>query len=71
MDVTNLRAVGVRRSILKLFLKPMFILYKILNKKSSTNFDVLLTVHLSMFNQFDAQNLFHNKFYFMPLSLNS
>jgi len=34
-------------------------------------FDVLLTVHLSIFisvfNQLDAQNLFHNKFYFMPL----
>jgi len=36
-----------------------------------SNFDVLLTVHLSIFisvfNQLDAQNLFHNKFYFMPL----
>jgi len=34
-------------------------------------FGVLLTVHLnifiSVFNQLDAQNLFHNKFYFMPL----
>ena len=34
-------------------------------------FDVLLTVHLSefisVFNQLDAHNLFHNKFYFMPL----
>ena len=34
-------------------------------------FDVLLTVHpsifISVFNQLDAQNLFHNKFYFMPL----
>ena len=34
-------------------------------------FDILLTVHLStflsLFNQLDAQNLFHNKFYFMPL----
>ena len=33
----------------------------------STNFDVLLTVHLSifisLFNQLDAQNLFHNKFF--------
>jgi len=31
------------------------------------NVDVLLTVHLSIFisvfNQLDAQNLFHNKFY--------
>jgi len=38
-------------------------------------FDVLLTVHLStfisVFNQFDAQNLFHNKFYFIPLHVSS
>ena len=38
-------------------------------------FDVLLTVQLSifisLFNQFDAQNLFHNKFYFMPLHVSS
>jgi len=37
--------------------------------------DVLLTVRLSIFisvfNQFDAQNLFHNKFYFMPLHVSS
>jgi len=36
---------------------------------------VLLTVHLSIFisvfNQLDAQNLFHNKFYFMPLHVSS
>ena len=39
-------------------------------KKSGINLDVLLTVHLStfisVFNQLDAQNLFHSKFYFMP-----
>jgi len=39
------------------------------------NFDVLLTVHLSIFisgfNQIDAQNLFHNKCYFMPLHVSS
>ena len=38
-------------------------------------FDVLLTVHLSIFisvfNQLDVQNLFHNKFYFMPLHVSS
>ena len=38
-------------------------------------FDVLLTVHLSIFisvfNQLDAQNVFHNKFYFMPLHISS
>jgi len=38
-------------------------------------FDVLLTVHLSIFisvfNQFDAQNLFHSKLYFMPLHVSS
>jgi len=44
-------------------------------KNDSPNFDVLLTVHLSIFisvfNQLDAQNLFHNKFYFMPLHVSS
>jgi len=39
------------------------------------SFDVLLTLHLSIlssvFNQLDAQNLFHNKFYFMPLHVSS
>jgi hypothetical protein len=38
-------------------------------------FDVLLTVHfstfISVFNQLDAQNLFYNKFYFMPLHVSS
>ena len=37
--------------------------------------DILLTVHLSIFisvfNQLDAQNLFHNKFHFMPLHVSS
>jgi len=35
----------------------------------------LLTVHrsifISVFNQIDAQNLFHNKFYFLPLHVSS
>jgi len=40
------------------------------------SFDVLLTVlHLSIFisvfNQLDAQNLFQNNFYFMPLYVSS
>jgi len=39
------------------------------------NIDVLLTVHLSIFisvfNQLDAQNLFHNKFYLMTLHVSS
>jgi len=26
---------------------------------------------ISVFNQLDAQNLFHNKFYFMPLQVSS
>jgi len=38
-------------------------------------FDVLLTVHLSIFisvfNQLDAQNLFHNKFYFITLHVSN
>jgi len=39
------------------------------------SFNVLLTVHLSIFisvfNQLDAQNLFHNEFYFVPLHVSS
>jgi hypothetical protein len=38
-------------------------------------FEVLLTVHLStfisVFNQLHAQNLFHNKFYFISLHVSS
>ena len=30
-----------------------------------------LSVFISVFNQLDAQNLFHNKFYFMPLHVSS
>jgi len=41
------------------------------NETSIWIFDVLLTMHLSIFisafNQHDAQNCFHNKLYFMPL----
>jgi len=44
-------------------------------KQFWTFFDVLLTVHLSifisLFNQLDAQHLFHSKFYFMPLHVSS
>ena len=40
-----------------------------------TNFDVLLKVHfsifISVFNQLDEQNLFHNKFYFVPLHVSN
>jgi len=53
-------------------------LMHILLSHNDTNirfFDVLLTVHLSIFisvfKQLDAQNLFHNKFYFMPLHVSS
>ena len=38
-------------------------------------FEVLLTVHISIFisvfNQLDAKNVFHNKFYFVPLHVSS
>jgi len=44
-------------------------------KSSKSFFTIFLTVHLSIFtsvfNQPDAQNLFHNKFYFMPLHVSS
>jgi len=32
---------------------------------------VLLSIFISIFSQTDAQNLFHNKFYFMPLPVSS
>jgi len=32
---------------------------------------VHLSIFISVFNQTDAQNLFHNKFYFMPLHVSS
>jgi len=48
---------------------------KILLTLSLFLFDILVTVHLSIFisviNQLDAQNLFQNKFYFMPLHVSS
>jgi len=31
----------------------------------------MIIVIISVFNQFDAQNLFHNKFHFMPLHVSS
>jgi len=48
---------------------------KIISFSNIVRFDVLLTVHLSIFisvfNQIDAQNLYHNKFCFMPLHVSS
>ena len=45
--------------------------FEYLRRATVIFFDVLLSVHLSIFiskfNQLDTQNLFHNKFYFMPL----
>ena len=44
-------------------------------RNTTWNIDILLTVRLSVFisviNQFDAQNLFQNKFYFMPVHVSS
>jgi len=51
-----------------------FSVIDLFSENTHSNFDVLLTVHLkfiSVFNQLDAQNLFHNKFYFMPLRVSS
>jgi len=43
-----------------------YVIHNYMTHKTRTNFDVLLTVHLSIFifvvNQLDAQNLFYNKF---------
>ena len=50
-------------------------LYILTASYSYIPFDVLLTVHrsifISVFNQIDAQNLFHNKLYFMPLHVSN
>ena len=63
-----------------LYINFMYFIKKYTKQISSQNafvvfFNVLLTVHLSIFisifNQLDAQNLFHNKFYFMPLHVSS
>ena len=51
------------------FRPPIGANVRILSHIGSLSSDVLLTVHLSifisLFNQLDAQNLFHNKFYFI------
>jgi len=53
----------------------MYLTSNSLPYNSQLCFDVLLTVHLSIFisvfNQLDAQNMFHNKFYFMPPHVSS
>ena len=38
---------------------------------SLRSFDILTAFFISVFNQLDAQNLFHNKFYCMPLNISS
>jgi len=59
------------------FLTDLFrkITERLYRKHDTPIFDLLLTVHLSIFisvfNQLDAQNLFHSKFYFMPLQVSS
>jgi len=48
-----------------------FLLVVKLIGRFSTLLVYLLRVFVSVFNQLDAQNLFHNKFYFMPLHVSS
>ena len=50
-------------------IKKWFILY-ILNTTSNYIWTSYI-VFISVFNQLDAQNLFYNKFYFMPLHVSS
>ena len=38
---------------------------------SDVNWYNILQLFISVFNKLDAQNLFHNKFYFMPLHVSS
>ena len=69
MYLTCVHLVGIKRSDCKNARSGK------LQKTPTSNFDVLLTVHLtifiSVFNQLNAQNLFHNKFYFMPLHVSN
>ena len=39
--------------------------------RPSTIINIINFYFISVFNQVDAQNLFHNKFYFMPLHVSS
>ena len=53
--------------------KIIFLCNEVIENKC--NVEVLLTVHLSIFisvfHQLVVKNLFHNKFYFMPLHVSS
>jgi len=40
-------------------------------KESDALWTLQSNLFISVFNQLDAQNLFHNKFYFMPLHVSS
>jgi len=51
--------------ISKLFV-PKFDLVHIISDPDSCH-----SIFISVFNQLDAQNLFHNKFYFMPINVSS
>jgi len=72
MLIQNLKQNALRASG---SLKSLKILLKILSYNTFIFVDVLLTVNLSIsisvFNQLDAQYLFHNKFYFVPLHVSS
>jgi len=62
--------------ILKNVTAHAWAVFHLVKIKSEVYFDVLLTVlHLSIFisvfNQLDAQNFFHSKFYFVPLHVSS
>ena len=67
------KTLGFSRCVFQSFSDKQVIIYSL--QEQEYGFDVLLTVHLSifisLFNQLDAQNLFHNKFYFMPLHVSS
>jgi len=47
------------------------IVTQLVKKTSAFRNRKLLMLFISVYNQLDAQNLFHNKFYFMPLHVSS
>ena len=74
-NTVSLNYIFVESILIYPLLSTSTICHRTTGRTASTNFGVLLTVHLSIFisvfNQLDAQNLFHNKFYFMPLHVSS
>ena len=73
MGTAHSGKIGIKLN--KVFMCTVLGLRLAIGNTNIADFNVLLTVRLSifisLFNRLDAQNLFHNKFYFMPLHVSS